>query len=188
MLKGFRDFIMRGNVIDLAVAVVIGSAFAAIVDTVVSSIITPVLNAAGSAEAGRLGFHIVRAHGFGLCNLNCTFETRSELLCHLKSFHAWSRGGRGDQDELEDAILDRYFLTQKRSTPRSNRLLGLEDGDVHPPRGMREDGEENVKRILCLDKDIQQESYCIQLLGRTSHQFLILPPRRLSLYLVRIHL
>lgn len=59
MLKGFRDFIMRGNVIDLAVAVVIGSAFAAIVDTVVSSIITPVLNAAGSAEVGRLGFHIV---------------------------------------------------------------------------------------------------------------------------------
>jgi len=59
VLKGFRDFIMRGNVIDLAVAVVIGSAFAAIVDTVVSSIITPVLNAAGSAEVGRLGFHIV---------------------------------------------------------------------------------------------------------------------------------
>lgn len=101
----------------------------------------------------RLGFHIVRAHGFGLCNLNCTFETRSELLCHLKSFHAWSRGGRGDQDELEDAILDRYFLTQKRSTPRSNRLLGLEDGDAHPPRGMREDGEETgLLNLLVLNE------------------------------------
>lgn len=31
MLKGFRDFIMRGNVVDLAIAVVIGSAFAAVV-------------------------------------------------------------------------------------------------------------------------------------------------------------
>ena len=59
MLKGFKDFIMRGNVIDLAVAVVIGAAFAAIVDTVVSSIITPVLNAAGGAQAEGLGFHII---------------------------------------------------------------------------------------------------------------------------------
>ncbi len=47
MLRGFREFIMRGNVIDLAVAVVIGSAFAAVVDTVVTGLITPLLNATG---------------------------------------------------------------------------------------------------------------------------------------------
>jgi large conductance mechanosensitive channel len=45
MLKGFRDFVMRGNVVDLAIAVVIGTAFAKVVDTLVSSIITPILNA-----------------------------------------------------------------------------------------------------------------------------------------------
>lgn len=101
----------------------------------------------------RLGFHIVRAHGFGLCNLNCTFETRSELLDHLKSFHAWSRGGRGDQDETEEAILDRYFLMQKRSTPRCTRLLDLEDGDVQAPRGMRGDGEETgLLNLLVLNE------------------------------------
>ena len=60
MLKGFKEFIMRGNVIDLAVAVVIGGAFAAIVDVVVSSIITPVLNAAGGAKASGLGFNILQ--------------------------------------------------------------------------------------------------------------------------------
>ena len=38
MLKGFKEFIMRGNVIDLAVAVVIGAAFAAVVEQVVSSL------------------------------------------------------------------------------------------------------------------------------------------------------
>lgn len=55
MLKGFKDFIMRGNVIDLAVAVVIGSAFAAVVDTIVTNLITPVLNAAGGGgEVGGL--------------------------------------------------------------------------------------------------------------------------------------
>lgn len=52
MLKGFKEFIMRGNVIDLAVAVVIGSAFAAVVDTVVTNLITPILNATGGAQVG----------------------------------------------------------------------------------------------------------------------------------------
>ena len=43
MIKGFKDFIMRGNVIDLAVAVVIGAAFTAVVNAIVSSIITPLI-------------------------------------------------------------------------------------------------------------------------------------------------
>ncbi len=41
MLKGFRDFILRGNVVDLAVAVVIGAAFGAIVNSLVSDLINP---------------------------------------------------------------------------------------------------------------------------------------------------
>jgi large conductance mechanosensitive channel len=41
MLKGFRDFILRGNVVDLAVAVVIGVAFGAIVNSLVSDLINP---------------------------------------------------------------------------------------------------------------------------------------------------
>ena len=45
MLKGFRDFILRGNVVDLAVAVVIGAAFTAIVNSLVKDIITPLLAA-----------------------------------------------------------------------------------------------------------------------------------------------
>lgn len=59
MLKGFKDFIMRGNVIDLAVAVVVGAAFAAVVDTMVSGIVTPLLNAVGGAEAEGLGFRLI---------------------------------------------------------------------------------------------------------------------------------
>lgn len=45
MIKGFRDFISRGNVIDLAVAVVIGAAFGAVVTAVVDAIITPLVGA-----------------------------------------------------------------------------------------------------------------------------------------------
>lgn len=43
MLKGFKDFILRGNVIDLAVAVVIGSAFTAIVTGLVDGIFNPII-------------------------------------------------------------------------------------------------------------------------------------------------
>ena len=45
MLKGFRDFILRGNVVDLAVAVVVGAAFGAIVTALVADIITPLMSA-----------------------------------------------------------------------------------------------------------------------------------------------
>lgn len=43
MIKGFKEFILRGNVIDLAVAVVIGGAFTAVVNAIVSSIVTPLI-------------------------------------------------------------------------------------------------------------------------------------------------
>ncbi len=45
MLKGFRDFILRGNVLDLAVAVVIGAAFTKIVTALVDDFINPVIAA-----------------------------------------------------------------------------------------------------------------------------------------------
>jgi large conductance mechanosensitive channel len=45
MLKGFRDFILRGNVLDLAVAVIIGAAFTSIVNSLVKDIITPFIAA-----------------------------------------------------------------------------------------------------------------------------------------------
>lgn len=43
MLKGFRDFIMRGNVVDLAVAVIIGVAFNGVVDGLIKGIIDPLI-------------------------------------------------------------------------------------------------------------------------------------------------
>jgi large conductance mechanosensitive channel len=45
MLKEFRDFAMKGNVVDLAVAVIIGVAFGRIVDSLVSDIIMPIIGA-----------------------------------------------------------------------------------------------------------------------------------------------
>jgi large conductance mechanosensitive channel len=45
MLKGFKQFILRGNVIDLAVAVVIGAAFGAVVASFVKDLLTPLISA-----------------------------------------------------------------------------------------------------------------------------------------------
>jgi len=59
-IKGFRDFILRGNVVDLAIAVVIGAAFGAVVTAVVSDLITPLIGAifGGKGAFGNLHFTI----------------------------------------------------------------------------------------------------------------------------------
>lgn len=58
MFKGFKDFILRGNVIELAVAVIIGGAFTAIVTAISDKIINPLIAAVGSPDMGGLGFRI----------------------------------------------------------------------------------------------------------------------------------
>ena len=59
MIKGFRDFILRGNVLDLAVAVIIGAAFSAIVNSLVKDIITPLIAAVvGKPDFSALILHI----------------------------------------------------------------------------------------------------------------------------------
>jgi large conductance mechanosensitive channel len=59
VLKHFRDFILRGNVVDLAVAVVIGAAFGAVVTALVSDLITPLIAAiGGQQDFGALDFTI----------------------------------------------------------------------------------------------------------------------------------
>ena len=49
-LKDFRDFAMRGNVVDLAIGVIIGAAFGKIVDALVNDIIMPIIGIAGKAD------------------------------------------------------------------------------------------------------------------------------------------
>lgn len=51
MLKGFREFLMRGNVIDLAVAVVIGAAFTSVVNAVVNGVMNPLIGSVFKADS-----------------------------------------------------------------------------------------------------------------------------------------
>jgi large conductance mechanosensitive channel len=58
MLKDFKAFVLRGNVVDLAIAVVIGTAFAALVEAVVKGLLTPLLAIPGTRDFGALEFTI----------------------------------------------------------------------------------------------------------------------------------
>jgi large conductance mechanosensitive channel len=53
MIREFRDFVLRGNVIDLAVAIVIGAAFGAIVSSFVADVLTPLLGILGVPDFTR---------------------------------------------------------------------------------------------------------------------------------------
>ena len=64
MLKGFRDFIARGNVVELATAVIIGAAFGGIVDSLVKDVVTPILGLLG----GQPDFSALRLGSIGIGN------------------------------------------------------------------------------------------------------------------------
>jgi large conductance mechanosensitive channel len=58
IFEEFREFILRGNVIDLAIAVAIGAAFTAVVTSLVAAFITPIIGAIFGKDFGRLSFTI----------------------------------------------------------------------------------------------------------------------------------
>lgn len=59
VLKEFRQFILRGNLVDLAVAVVIGAAFTAVINSLVTSLVTPIIAAiGGEPDFARMAFTI----------------------------------------------------------------------------------------------------------------------------------
>jgi len=60
-MQGFKDFIMRGNVVDLAVAFIIGAAFATVVSSLVTDILTPLLGVFGLPNFADLSFQAGKA-------------------------------------------------------------------------------------------------------------------------------
>jgi len=65
LISEFKDFILRGNVVDLAVAVVIGAAFGAVVNALVKDILTPIVAAIfGKPDFSALTFTIHKSHFF----------------------------------------------------------------------------------------------------------------------------
>lgn len=62
-MRGFRNFLMRGNLIDLAVAVVVGVAFNDVVQALVSDLVTPLISAATGSKVTFAGLSFTVGHG-----------------------------------------------------------------------------------------------------------------------------
>ena len=90
MFKGFRDFILRGNVVDLAVAVLIGAAFSDITKTLTSDVIMPLITAwVGVPDFSNLKLRIPFAHGKAapaLANLAPCTATAGDRCPHLPGY------------------------------------------------------------------------------------------------------
>lgn len=94
-LGDFRDFIMRGNVIDLAVAVIIGGAFGKIIDSLVTDIITPALlnpamRAAGVDQLANLQVNGIK-YGLFLAAIINFLVIAFVLFLLIRSFEAAKR-------------------------------------------------------------------------------------------------
>jgi large conductance mechanosensitive channel len=62
VLTEFKEFLLRGNVVDLAVAVVVGAAFGAVVTALVKDLLTPLISIPGKANFGSLSFSVNGSH------------------------------------------------------------------------------------------------------------------------------
>jgi large conductance mechanosensitive channel len=83
MLKGFKEFIMKGNVVDMAVGVVVGVAFNNVVNSLVKNIVTPLIGAfGGTPDFSKLTFTINHSQFFigEFINTLISFFTISAIL------------------------------------------------------------------------------------------------------------
>ncbi|HEY1577467.1 MAG TPA: large conductance mechanosensitive channel protein MscL [Terracidiphilus sp.] len=77
MLKGFRDFVLRGNVVDLAIAVIIGAAFNGVVTSLVGDVFNPLI----AATIGKPDFSSVVVHaGSGVIKIGSFFNAIVSFL------------------------------------------------------------------------------------------------------------
>jgi len=90
VLRGFKDFIMRGNVVDLAVGIVIGAAFTALVTQLTKSFLDPLIKLAGGGDKNHPGA-VYTVHGVGFAygdfiNAVLTFVLTAGALYFLVVF------------------------------------------------------------------------------------------------------
>jgi large conductance mechanosensitive channel len=120
VIKGFKDFLMRGNVIDLAVAVVIGTAFTALVTAFTTSFINPIIKVimGGGTNGGRVKLDDENRLLFGeFTNALITFVITAAVVYFifvlpLKTLN--ERRARGEEAAPEAAVVpDDVLLLQE---------------------------------------------------------------------------
>ncbi|GAB2674148.1 large conductance mechanosensitive channel protein MscL [Kribbella swartbergensis] len=128
MLKGFKEFVMRGNVVDLAVAVVIGAAFGQIVTALVENLINPLIAAAfGEPDISNVLTFTLNSAKFSIgailqAAMNFLFVAAAIyffIVLPLNKLAA--RRARGQEPEPDPLTTDQQLLTEIRDALRERR-------------------------------------------------------------------
>ncbi|MDX2970155.1 large conductance mechanosensitive channel protein MscL [Kribbella solani] len=126
MLKGFKEFVMRGNVIDLAVAVVIGAAFGAIVTALVENLINPLIAAIfGKADISKVWNFTLNGADFKIglilqAALNFLFVAAAVYFFIVLPLNKLAeRRKRGQEPEPAPLTADQELLTEIRDLLRA---------------------------------------------------------------------
>jgi large conductance mechanosensitive channel len=128
MLKGFKEFIMRGNVVDLAVAFVIGAAFGKIVSAIVDGLINPLIAAIfGKTDISGVLFFRINGADF---HIGWILQAALNFLCVAAAIYFLivmpvnklaERRARGEEPEPETLTTDQQLLTEIRDSLRTRQ-------------------------------------------------------------------
>ncbi|WP_433161784.1 large conductance mechanosensitive channel protein MscL [Kribbella sp. CA-247076] len=128
MLKGFKEFIMRGNVVDLAVAVVIGAAFGQIVNALVNGLINPLVAAIfGKADISKVWTFTLNEAEFSIgiilqATLNFLFVAAAVYFFIVMPLNKLAeRRARGAEPEPTPLTTDQQLLTEIRDSLQRDR-------------------------------------------------------------------
>ncbi len=152
MLKGFKEFLARGNIVDLAVAVVIGTAFTALVTKFTESIITPLINRIGVKQQSNVGILKIGIGGGQFIDLNILLSAAINffLIALVVYFFVVlpynTLRKRGEVEQADDAQVVllteiRDLLAQNTNGDSSGRHGGTVATTPPPAHGPRADAE-----------------------------------------------
>jgi large conductance mechanosensitive channel len=139
MLKGFKDFIMRGNVVDLAVGIVIGAAFTAVVTAFTSAFLKPIIQLVSGGEGVTAGAFRVRGVPFdwaSFINACITFLITAAALYFLVVLplnRLAERRARGEEPPPAAPSEEVKLLTEIRDALVTGRAApgAVNDAAVH---------------------------------------------------------
>ncbi|WP_127500288.1 large conductance mechanosensitive channel protein MscL [Actinoplanes solisilvae] len=142
MFQGFKDFIMRGNVVDLAVGIVIGAAFTGVVSGFTKGFIEPLIKLMSGGTGVKAGTFSVRGVVFdvaGFLNSVITFLITAAVLYFfvvLPLNMLAERRRRGEEPPPKTPAEDIILLTQIRDAlvTQQSRAYGDTPGRHEPPR------------------------------------------------------
>ena len=140
LVSDFRKFIMRGNVLDLAVAVIIGIAFNAVVNSLVNDVIMQIIAAIfGKPNFDNLTFNLgdgIIYYGKFLTALINFLIIAATIFVIVRAFEELQKRRKGTEEELEEAPEDIVLLTQIRDLLAANGSVSGSAGatpPAHPP-------------------------------------------------------